>query len=724
MKLLYKPLMVLIILSILSSPLQAKTGVVTVKDRFENLLTALREIWVKQITIEYLSDQRSKAEFSGVVDNISPETRDAYSEVIHERKRGAYIVQLNDMANEVSRQAFELARENHALDILLRNDILKRKYPFELGYIALVKQLLDHRKWEVSNGKNSSKSLMESWTKIYAAMQRNQQKDRYQTLDQLFNNKGLVDKRGFIPEVDSPIPQKEMDKYALHDHEFKIELKFNNQTERFSLFVIDFRDCPKSRDDVKSRSCPVSVYCLPFGETDPVAPNLLSGQIIEQAKHNRQVLIIPRFEYMPKNKGGDIEAKLVLEGLKHIAPRLVAKGIHVDLFKHPIEIIGFSDGARIAVELAGIVNNTVKAGKRDQHIGEAKRELFLLSPTAVLQIVPDSSKELGVAFSAKFVKQVAWITIEEVRLRLNANIKAGQVSGIPVIPDPRYAFDKNTIKCVIVALQKIIADPKGRKMFMEEFDDSRAKNLAFLFDVLIRARTAQPNFSCPPAEYGKAILKRHANETSVWLATLDKHPDLKRQVITAIQEKDAATLGKLYLRYPQEMRAALPDGRIDLLASVGAYLRGAWRAVGPFLRQFQANEKRSKVCDGLELFSVKARLPIEDLIYSHDAFGRTLRRNISQFGLPTLLSPSLKDEVQNAIKQKDDVMLGRLLTIHPAKLGSLLFPRARSTEIHFVGKPGTLSATHLAPFARPDKFFEQDFLKIAQLIWDLTNPAN
>ncbi|KKP70108.1 hypothetical protein A2X44_00100 [candidate division CPR3 bacterium GWF2_35_18] len=239
-----------------------------------------------------------------------------------------------------------------------------------------------------------------------------------------------------IPYVDSRLSKEQLQQYHLGEFERRYEI----DGEEFSIYIMDFRS---ETEHGKAQDYPIDFYTMGFMETDPVKPNELSAAIIEQAKERNSVLIVPRFENLPHNPGSDVEAQLVLRALE-LESKHGNKEIDFNLATHDVKIIGFSDGARTAVELAGLVNQIPPENDN------IKRTLRSISPTAVIDIIDEGKKADGTTMFKGFTEQVTWITLEEMRMRLNAqldeeaqrlneNVHEKMASGEISIPESEFA---------------------------------------------------------------------------------------------------------------------------------------------------------------------------------------------------------------------------------------------------------------------------------------------
>lgn len=480
-----------------------------------------------------------------------------------------------------------------------------------------------------------------------------------------------------IPLVDPVLSKEELKRYDLREHEIQMEI----EGVKFSLCVMDFSE--NGKKDEKQEPPPLALYFMGFGEGDITEPNDLSAHIIERAKKQRQILIVPRFPQLNQLDKPYSEASITLKGMEELNQK---EKLPLDLARQDIEIFGFSNGGRNSIEAAGAINSIAPNGKEGK---QPKRVLHQISPTCVIDVFdPQKSDRLkGIEFTSGFVKQVTWITLEETRLRLNAQItrerarfnkdihrkmESGEITrgerefsqisaeeskakdpdgtykypliakGLEEIPAPKKAFDQVSAVKTAQSIAQLFSYPEGRAIFNDQLNASKEENIVFLKQVIERAMSGSP------LSTGQGL-----SEKSLWQAA-----------------KETAT------------------------------------AFGPVLEHFAKAEMRDPVCDGLETFNIKAHLPIEDVIFPNESFGRTVAEQIRKFGVRYNVSAYTEDGIRNALKKGDIQLAGRMLINHPEELGYLLFPRAKSLEISFEGEYGSLSGGHLAPLKSPAEYIK------------------
>jgi len=477
-----------------------------------------------------------------------------------------------------------------------------------------------------------------------------------------------------IPYVDSRLSKDELANYELSSFENKLEI----DGEKYSLYIMDFRK--EEPNGEKSKDYPIDFYTMGFMETDPVKPNELSAAVIERAKERGGVLVIPRFENLPNNPASDAEARLTVAGLKQLESKFAESGIDFDLSSRDVDIIGFSDGARSALELAGLIDKVSPKG-------EPKRTLRSISPTAVIDLIDVPEDADGNELIRGFAKQVTWITLEETRLRINNAVTQEQkrlsdtifqkmaegliiepernmgsiveteknsrddegnyvypllVKGFKQIEDPAHAYEPDTMFQVARSVSRLLSYKEGRAIFGEQLEESTDLNIPFLTDVIERAVTSNPKFSVEDFQNG--------NFVNAVAEGLKVYPNLQHHV--------------------------------------------------------KANETRSPICDELSTFDIDVVFPVEDIVFPAEGYGRTIRKKIEsgEAKIPYQTSRVVMEQVEHALATGDNEMLGVICARYPQVFERVLFPNAKSVNIRFTGEYGKLSGTHLAPLKKPEAF--------------------
>lgn len=157
------------------------------RSAFSQQLNLLKEVWTRRITLEFLADKRTDALLSQLLADFPRNIKQNFVNNIRGDNRIEFYANYAAKAEEVTNHAFELMRDEPAFDNLLGTEIRKEQFPYELGYLDLVKKIMDHRKWELSNGNSQRQKLYDYWKSVYDSMRGNARRDRFELLAKNYN---------------------------------------------------------------------------------------------------------------------------------------------------------------------------------------------------------------------------------------------------------------------------------------------------------------------------------------------------------------------------------------------------------------------------------------------------------------------------------------------------------------------------------------------------------
>lgn len=476
-----------------------------------------------------------------------------------------------------------------------------------------------------------------------------------------------------IDYVDSRLSPEELKSYEMSENEHKVEIDGDN----FSIFITDFRRVNENGE--KSNVFPIEVYFMGFMETDPVKPNELSAAIVERTKEKGGVLIVPRFENLPSKPESSNEATLALKGLSKMEKYLKEQNLDFDFSNHDVEIIGFSDGARSSLEFAGLID------KIPQKSG-CQRILHQISPTATIDLVNIPENADGNEMIRGFSKQVTWIVFEESRLRINNVIEKEQRE----LTNNIYAK---------MASGEIYQNENEMDIIVNNETSQKDENGNHRYPLLVQKFK---KIGEPLSAYDTGTIK----EVVTSLARLVSSKEGRDLFVEQFKESLAINIPFLTDVIIRAL-AANPGYKPEDIMS-GKVVAHALNAIPGLKEHMLANEIRSPVCNQLTTFDLDMQFPIEDIVFPAEAYGRTLRKQFSEStGTLEVTAPrTIMEQVEHALKNNDDEMLGVLCYQHPDLFKRVLFPHAKSVELKFTGKQGGLSSTHLAPLKHPEEFFK------------------
>lgn len=465
-----------------------------------------------------------------------------------------------------------------------------------------------------------------------------------------------------IPNVHNDTSPKELQALLAKGKEYTVE------DESVSFFVFDFRPKAVSTIDPpleteKPEDTKLTLYLMGFPQADMQRPNDLTGKIINDSKENGRLLIVPIFNKMlksPNAEGGTIVNALTShltdrEGESNsLLNQLEADGINVDILINDLEIVGYSDGTREALLIADLVedlSDILKLGN------PPNRELRLISALGTFDEIDEDAPNEGKSRPKNFNKQIAWATIEEIRLRLNSEIEKFQDDPkspysrrkLKYIEAANEPFDKKVINETLLSFGKMLTFPQGIITVGRHIKSSSKENLGMLFDVLKRA--------------------------------------------TAGTNEEA---------YYKVMN--IPGVRTLYNISIANEL---------VKKHFAKSERRMPACDRLKTFNVVARWPIDDLVTPDSSCGRTVLNLLTK--TPTTINQHLVLTGMNLPKDKEDTLLwaiaandydyvGRLFKEHPKILGHILYPNAKNVDLKFIGKRGDFGGSHVVPMKSAGPF--------------------
>ena len=511
----------------------------------------------------------------------------------------------------------------------------------------------------------------------------------------------MADRSDFIEYVHTDRPRAELFESLKAGKEYK----FGFEDQEISVMMFDFRpEEIKNREKESVEKTKFSMYFTGFAQADLINPHDLTGGIIERAKDRGEVLLIPRFKDLPKVANTEDEILMTALGVDQVKvsseverakldeingvllKQLEADGVSIDLQSQDVTVYGWSDGDRPALQVAGQINGIPLKGRRDRSI--PKRTFVSLSSTSIINEALPDKKATGTIHTERFNRQVEWAVYEETRLRLNHCIeqekaiferdfaqfyhqemqayqytessemierlkqkllstkeKDGEYKypimqkGLQPIPEAQVAMQKDVRDKTISTLLKLVSFPYGRKVFSEQFNQSLKDNLGMLVDVVRRAATGNSKY------------------------TYDQLAKFKwfKLALAGISSKKA------------------------------------------IMTQFaKAEHRMDHICNKLETFDVQAIWPREDMIAPREAYGWTIRRILSERqnvenaeDIWSGLDIETAEDMRVAVEEGDDERVGELFMQNSEVLGFLLFPRAKRVRVIFVGRPGSMKATHV-----------------------------
>lgn len=264
--------------------------------------------------------------------------------------------------------------------------------------------------------------------------------------------------------------------------------------------VWDFRP-----EDVKpiqnNHPADVNFFFDGFSQTGEVT--LLRATMIDEAKKEGGVLICPRLPVIPpaadenSPKGikidPEIDARIILKAINDPEFNDLLKKINlkIDFNSNEIEITGFSDGNRNALQFASLIEKLYKNMPEKTH-----RQLNLWSTVGVVNLVDDPKEAKGDVFFKAFLQELVSISTEETRIRLNREVLEN--NGVNFLTDHGF----NIIQAgagpreVAKEIFKLFKSKEGIEIFMRQLRDAGKKDIKFIKQLVDRALTASS-----PAEF-------------------------------------------------------------------------------------------------------------------------------------------------------------------------------------------------------------------------------
>lgn len=300
-------------------------------------------------------------------------------------------------------------------------------------------------------------------------------------------------------------------------HELK-ELVVNEKQETFKPtleYVTIINGCkvivdvwnfrPKDGKPIKEmHPADVNFFFDGFAQTGDVTK--LKVAMIDEAKKEGGILIAPRLPAIPpqldKNspKGikidPNIDARIMLKAINNQEFRTLID-FEFDFYSNDIEITGFSDGNRNALEFAGLIEKLYRNISKSTH-----RQLNLWSTVGVVDLVDEPKEAKGNVFLKSFLDELVSMTTEETRIRFNQEVlKNNGVNfltkhGFNIIP--AGAGSKEVAKEIL----KLFKSKEGIKLFAKQFKDASTKDIVFIHQLTDRALTASS-----PADFLKQMAK-------------------------------------------------------------------------------------------------------------------------------------------------------------------------------------------------------------------------
>ena len=482
--------------------------------------------------------------------------------------------------------------------------------------------------------------------------------------------------------------------------------------------VFDFRpDQLKKMNQESIEKTPVTFYFTGFPQSEMANPHDLTGAIIEQARETGGILLIPRFKELPATANIEDEVLMSALGILQVedntiknpetrgelkkingilSRELLQDSISLDLSAQDVTLYGYSDGNRLLVQMCGKIDEIKLVAKSNGQVPE--RKLVSFSSTSIIDEARRDTKPTGKEHTKRFKRQVVWTAIEETRLRLNYLIdkekrvfeekfyqvmeeervdeneeQIGRVRveiltqkdkegndlfpllkhGLEHIEDAEMALDPRTIRAVLTSVLRLNSFEVGNKIFREQLQDASKANLGMLYDVLQRGVTG------------------------------------KRE-------------------YTYEELGQMRESRLWMLLWHG------FRSTDAINAQFaHAEHRNDEICGTLSTFNVECIWPLEDLIAPEDAYGQTIRRIIaenykeSDEQLRASVEGEVLEEINICIEEEDDKQLGRIFIENAESMGFLLFPKAKSVRVQFVGRRGGMESTHSGLTKKADLFLKR-----------------
>lgn len=486
------------------------------------------------------------------------------------------------------------------------------------------------------------------------------------------------------------------------EHNFKFAGK------EISVMAYDFRS-PEVNDytpEALVEKTKFVIYFMGFAQSEHTKPHDLTGAIIDRAKANGEVLLIPRFKDLPIMANIEDEVLICAMGvldaensgikndeartdLKNVAgvlrDSLAHDGISINLAKQDITLYGYSDGNRLLVQTCGHINKIIRSNRLDGTI--PKRKMISLSSTGIIDEASRNKNPTGKEHTKRFNNQVVWAAIEETRLRLN------------------HFIDKEKTQFEELYHQEVQA-----KAITERED----KKLNKLHQELLVNKNEGGQYTFPLLKHGlKHIDEAHvAMEPKVVKAVLSSVLKLNtflfgRQLFAdQWKESSADNLGMLYdvLQRAATGKQNYSYEELGLMRKTALWklLWEGLKSIGDINAQFaNAEHRQDEICNDLKTFDVECIWPREDMIAPDVAYGQTIWKILKED--PDKLDNILRDDSSEykqdlimSIQAGDKERLGTLFLENFSLCVRWLFPNARTVYGDIVGRRGGMDASHLA----------------------------
>lgn len=158
-------------------------------------LLMLREVWLRKISLQFISDKRSKAFYEKAVAGFSPELRRNFEANIKGQYRLEFFANYDAKADEVGKQAYDKLAEQAQNDAVVMAVLQQSPFPLDLSLAPLVKKLQTRRTFQAKQTTDQKlaaayQKLADHWKEVAATMKANEGKDRYPALQEMYAKDG------------------------------------------------------------------------------------------------------------------------------------------------------------------------------------------------------------------------------------------------------------------------------------------------------------------------------------------------------------------------------------------------------------------------------------------------------------------------------------------------------------------------------------------------------
>lgn len=157
-------------------------------------LQMLQEVWQRKITLEFLADKRSDKLLAEILADFPKKLQSNFVSNIRGDYQAEFMANYAAKSDEETSRAYDMFKDQPALDPVLGAVIKQSASPLELAYFDLVKKVTTRRKFQANNDPSPEiKKLDTFWQTVYGKMRENANKDRYDAIAALYKDASAKD---------------------------------------------------------------------------------------------------------------------------------------------------------------------------------------------------------------------------------------------------------------------------------------------------------------------------------------------------------------------------------------------------------------------------------------------------------------------------------------------------------------------------------------------------